>query len=186
MLHAAHAVQDEVETRLSGIGLSGAKFAALKALSDAAESLPLSQLAERLSCVKSNITQLVDRLEADGLVARKPDPHDRRTKLAVLTATGRKAVKDGAPDGRVSGARSVGPPDARRGATTRCAARQDRKPESLIFFRHHNSCMNDTAIHEALRADALPPSAGVFPWAIVHICTVQSLTTRQEKSLWRP
>ena len=96
MLHAAHAVQDEVETRLSGIGLSGAKFAALKALSDAAESLPLSQLAERLSCVKSNITQLVDRLEADGLVARKPDPHDRRTKLAVLTATGRKAVKDGA------------------------------------------------------------------------------------------
>ena len=95
MLHAAHAVQDEVETRLNGIGLSGAKFAALKALSDAAESLPLSQLAERLSCVKSNITQLVDRLEADGLVARKPDPRDRRTKLAVLTAAGRKAVKEG-------------------------------------------------------------------------------------------
>ena len=96
MLHAAHAVQDEVETRLNGIGLSGAKFAALKALSDAAESLPLSQLAERLSCVKSNITQLVDRLEADGLVTRKPDPRDRRTKLAVLTAAGRKAVKEGA------------------------------------------------------------------------------------------
>ena len=35
------------------------------------------------------------RLEADGLVTRKPDPRDRRTKLAVLTAAGRKAVKEG-------------------------------------------------------------------------------------------
>jgi DNA-binding MarR family transcriptional regulator len=95
MLHAAHAVESEVETRLSAMGLSGAKLAALKALSDAGESLPLSQLAGRLACVKSNITQLVDRLEADGLVARKPDPKDRRTKLAALTSAGRKAVKEG-------------------------------------------------------------------------------------------
>jgi DNA-binding MarR family transcriptional regulator len=57
--------------------------------------LPLSQLAGRLSCVKSNITQLVDRLEADGLVARKPDPNDRRTRLAVMTVAGRKACQAG-------------------------------------------------------------------------------------------
>jgi DNA-binding MarR family transcriptional regulator len=95
VIHAAHAVQDEIEAKLSAIGLSGAKFAALKALSESAESLPLTQLADRLSCVKSNITQLVDRLEADGLVARKPDPRDRRSRLAELTAAGRKAVKDG-------------------------------------------------------------------------------------------
>jgi DNA-binding MarR family transcriptional regulator len=49
-----------------------------------------------LACVKSNITQLVDRLEADGLVARKPAPNDRRTKLASLTAAGRRAFEDGA------------------------------------------------------------------------------------------
>jgi hypothetical protein len=42
-----------VETELSAIGLSLAKQAALKVLSDAGESLPLTQLAERLSCVKS-------------------------------------------------------------------------------------------------------------------------------------
>jgi DNA-binding MarR family transcriptional regulator len=95
MLHAAHAVEDEVETKLNAMGLSMAKLAALQAVSEAGESLPLSQLAGRLACVKSNITQLVDRLEADGLVARKPDPKDRRTKLASLTAAGRKAVKDG-------------------------------------------------------------------------------------------
>jgi DNA-binding MarR family transcriptional regulator len=95
MLHAAHAVEDEVETRLSELGLSGAKLAALQALSEAGEPLQLTQLAARLSCVKSNITQLVDRLEADGLVARQPDPSDRRTRLAALTPAGRKAAKEG-------------------------------------------------------------------------------------------
>jgi DNA-binding MarR family transcriptional regulator len=95
MLHAAHAVEDEVEAKLNAMGLSAAKLAALQALADAGESLPLTHLAGRLSCVKSNITQLVDRLEADGLVARQADASDRRTKLAALTAAGRRAVKEG-------------------------------------------------------------------------------------------
>jgi DNA-binding MarR family transcriptional regulator len=95
MLHAAHAVENEVEAKLNAIDLSVAKLAALQALADAGESLPLSHLAGKLSCVKSNITQLVDRLEADGLVVRRPDPGDRRTKLAALTAAGRRAVKEG-------------------------------------------------------------------------------------------
>ena len=95
MLHAAYAAADEVEAKLNAVGLSWARLSALKALADAGDALPLGQLAERLSCVKSNITQLVDRLEADGLVARKPDPNDRRTKLAALTAAGRKVAREG-------------------------------------------------------------------------------------------
>ena len=95
LLHAAHMAQAEVESKLSALGLSLPKLFALKALFDAGESLPLGQLAERLSCVKSNITQLVDRLEADGFVGRKADRGDRRTRLAVLTAAGRKACKEG-------------------------------------------------------------------------------------------
>ena len=95
ILHAAHVVEDVVESKLNAVGLSLPKLLALKALSEAGESLPLSQLAQRLSCVKSNITQLVDRLEADGLVVRQPDPHDRRTRLATLTAAGRTACKEG-------------------------------------------------------------------------------------------
>ena len=95
LLHTAAAAQDEVERRLADIGLSLAKLAALRVLSEAGESLPLTQLADRLSCVKSNITQLVDRLEADGLVSRQADPNDRRARLATLTAAGRKACKDG-------------------------------------------------------------------------------------------
>jgi DNA-binding MarR family transcriptional regulator len=95
LLHTAYAAQAEVEAKLAGIDLSLPKLLALRALFDAGDALPLGQLAERLSCVKSNITQLVDRLEADGLVARRADPGDRRTKLAELTAAGRAACLEG-------------------------------------------------------------------------------------------
>jgi DNA-binding MarR family transcriptional regulator len=95
LLHTANVAQAEVEARLADIGLSLPKLVALQALSAAGESLPLNQLADRLSCVRSNITQLVDRLEADGLVQRQPDPHDRRSRLAVLTAAGRTVCREG-------------------------------------------------------------------------------------------
>jgi DNA-binding MarR family transcriptional regulator len=95
LLHAAGSAEAYLESKLGAIDLSVAKLAALSALLDAGESLPLGRLAERLSCVKSNITQLVDRLEADGLVARKPDPRDRRSRLAVVTAAGRTAGREG-------------------------------------------------------------------------------------------
>ena len=96
LLDAAYAVASELESRLAPAGLSLAKLAALQALADAGQSVPLTELAERLSCVKSNITQLVDRLEADGYVQRKADPRDRRMRLAALTAAGRKACRQGA------------------------------------------------------------------------------------------
>jgi MarR family 2-MHQ and catechol resistance regulon transcriptional repressor len=95
MLHAAHSLEARVESRLADVGLSLPKLAALHQLSQAGDSLPLGQLAERLACVKSNVTQLVDRLEADGLVVRAADPSDRRSRLAVLTESGKRAFVKG-------------------------------------------------------------------------------------------
>jgi DNA-binding MarR family transcriptional regulator len=95
VLHTASVLESRVEAKLADIALSLAKLAALHRLSEAGESLPLGQLAERLSCVKSNVTQLVDRLEADGLVSRAADPNDRRSRLAVLTDAGRDAYQKG-------------------------------------------------------------------------------------------
>ena len=95
VLHASGVLESRVEARLSEVGLSLAKLAALHQLSRAGESLPFGKLAERLACVKSNVTQLVDRLEADGFVSRAADPNDRRSRLAVLTASGRKAYAKG-------------------------------------------------------------------------------------------
>jgi DNA-binding MarR family transcriptional regulator len=96
LLHAASFVESFVESRLSTVGLSIPKLAALNRLVEAGDSLPLGHLAERLACVKSNVTQLVDRLEADGFVTRAPDPNDRRSRLAVITEPGRRAYEDGA------------------------------------------------------------------------------------------
>jgi DNA-binding MarR family transcriptional regulator len=95
VLHASSVLESRVEAKLAEIGLSLAKLAALTRLTEAGDSLPLGQLAERLKCVKSNVTQLVDRLEADGLVARAAEPNDRRSRLAVLTDAGRKAYVHG-------------------------------------------------------------------------------------------
>src|SRR5206468_6908159 len=95
VLHVASSLEARVEARHAEVGLSLPKLAALHQLSQAGDSLPLGQLAERLACVKSNVTQLVDRLEADGLVLRAADPGDRRSRLAVLTEPGRSAFQKG-------------------------------------------------------------------------------------------
>ncbi len=95
LIPAADAAQAHVESKLSDLGLSLPKLFALEVIRDAGESLPLGQLADRLSCVKSNVTQLADRLEADGFINRAPDPTDRRTRLAVLTTAGRRACDEG-------------------------------------------------------------------------------------------
>src|SRR5229473_5151228 len=96
LLHAAGSVEGFVDARLSAVGLSLPKLAALDRLMQTpGGSLPLGQLADRLACVKSNVTQLVDRLEGDGLVSRAGDPTDRRSRLAVLTDAGRAAFARG-------------------------------------------------------------------------------------------
>ena len=96
LLHAARSLEQRMETALEEVGLSTAKFAALTHLVDAGEPLSLSECAARMTCVRSNITQLVDRLEAEGLVRRVDDPSDRRGVRAVVTALGLERQAAGA------------------------------------------------------------------------------------------
>src|SRR5919108_2368459 len=49
---------------------------------------PMNELAEALSCDASNVTGLVDRLEARGFLERRAAPGDRRVKTLVLTPAG--------------------------------------------------------------------------------------------------
>ena len=95
LLGVAHALQDRLECALESVGLSIPKYFALQRLVDAGASLSLSSLAERQRCVRSNITQLVDRLESDGLVKRVNDPADRRAVLAEVTPLGVERFKAG-------------------------------------------------------------------------------------------
>ena len=90
VLEAAREVEARLESALGGVGLSLAKFGVLARLMEAGEPLPLGSLAERCSCVRSNMTQLMDRLEAERLVERVQEPKDRRSVLAALTEAGRE------------------------------------------------------------------------------------------------
>jgi DNA-binding MarR family transcriptional regulator len=96
ILETAHALEAKLESALDEAGLSSAKYSVLSELVRAGEPLPLSELAARLSCVRSNMTQLVDRLEADGLVRRVACPTDRRSVKAEITEEGQKRQSDGA------------------------------------------------------------------------------------------
>jgi MarR family 2-MHQ and catechol resistance regulon transcriptional repressor len=89
-LQIAQVVEERLEASLSGVDLSLAKYSAMKHLAQADEPLSLSEWANRLVCVRSNISQLADRLEADGLVRRVEDPKDRRCIRAALTDVGRE------------------------------------------------------------------------------------------------
>jgi DNA-binding MarR family transcriptional regulator len=96
LIHAARAIEHRMEAALEIVELSSPKFAVLTILVDADDALTLSELAARSSCVRSNMTQLIDRLEADGLVRRVDDPHDRRSVRAELTVLGRERQAAGA------------------------------------------------------------------------------------------
>ena len=98
LLDAAHALEARLEHQLAAVGLSMSKLGVLTQLVEAGVPLPLSALATRLCCVRSNITQLVDRLEADGLVRRVDDAVDRRSVLAQVTELGAQRQRAGAAE----------------------------------------------------------------------------------------
>jgi DNA-binding MarR family transcriptional regulator len=88
VLRAAERLEDRLEEALGAVGLSLSKFDAMEQLLRADEPLTLGDLAGRLRCVRSNVTQLVDRLEAEGLVRRGTCTEDRRAIRAKVTPVG--------------------------------------------------------------------------------------------------
>lgn len=71
--------------------LTGAQARVLGLLS--IQPLPMRRIAQKLKCEPSNVTGIVDRLESRGLVERRPDPADRRVKLAAPTEKGRATAR---------------------------------------------------------------------------------------------
>lgn len=71
------------------LGLSPVQLHTLRLIEPGVE-VPMSSLAGKLFCDNSNVTGIVDRLEARDLIARRPADYDRRVKLLVLTAEGER------------------------------------------------------------------------------------------------
>lgn len=82
---------EEYEDAAAEHALTGAQARLLTLLS--LEPLPMRRLAQKLKCEPSNVTGIVDRLESRGLVERRPDPGDRRVKLAAVTDEGRRVAR---------------------------------------------------------------------------------------------
>ncbi|MCP2305429.1 MarR family winged helix-turn-helix transcriptional regulator [Actinokineospora globicatena] len=84
-------LQSAVDAALKPHGLTFARYEALVLLTFSKRgSLPMRVMGERLQLHPTSVTNIVDRLEADGLVRRTPHPTDRRTTLAEITDAGRQ------------------------------------------------------------------------------------------------
>jgi len=70
--------------------------------------LGLSDIGNRLTLSKTNVTRVIDRMEERGVVERQDSPTDRRSALAVITEGGRKMLTDMWPAYRDSLARHFG------------------------------------------------------------------------------
>ncbi len=92
----ADRVQLLVDASLAPTALTMPHLLFLEHLIRTDEGVSLGQMAQALGCGRSNITQLADRLERLGLIAREPDRIDRRSIQAVVTAEGRKRYPGGA------------------------------------------------------------------------------------------
>jgi DNA-binding MarR family transcriptional regulator len=77
---------EEYDRAAAAHSLTGAQARVLGLLS--LEPMPMRRIAQKLKCEPSNVTGIVDRLETRGLVERRPDPADRRVKLAAPTEKG--------------------------------------------------------------------------------------------------
>lgn len=67
------------------------RFDLLAQLDRAPDGLTMGDLSRRLMVSNGNVTGLIDRLVAEGMVARHPAPGDRRAQLVRLTGAGKRA-----------------------------------------------------------------------------------------------
>jgi DNA-binding MarR family transcriptional regulator len=83
----AERLKERYTLHAASLGLTHGQIKVLLAL-DPDEPLAMRALADRLHFDPSNLTSLIDKLEARGLLERRPDPIDRRVKSLVVTTAG--------------------------------------------------------------------------------------------------
>jgi DNA-binding MarR family transcriptional regulator len=107
---------------LAPYGLSRAQARVVRLIADG--PLKMAAIAERLDVVPRTVTDLVDGVEAAGIVVRRPDPHDRRSTLVELSSAGRDLVDRLDAVRRASAAQVLG-----------CLCEDDRESLVLVLRR---------------------------------------------------
>jgi len=91
ILSTANLVSNEIRRKLrTEFDVTLPRFDLLAQLDRAPNGMTLGELSQRMMVSNGNITGLVERLVAQDLISRKPDPADRRVQIVKLTAEGRR------------------------------------------------------------------------------------------------
>lgn len=92
IMRAQQLMLTELNRILRPFQLTFARYEALMLLTFSRHgSLPLGKIGSRLQVHPTSVTNIIDRLEAAGLVERVPHEHDRRATQASITEKGRQA-----------------------------------------------------------------------------------------------
>jgi DNA-binding MarR family transcriptional regulator len=95
IMRAQQIVLAAVDGALRPFGLTFARYEGLVLLLFSSRgSLPLGIMGQRLMIHPASVTNIIDRLEVQGLVRRSPHPTDGRTTLAEITEAGRRLARE--------------------------------------------------------------------------------------------
>jgi len=83
-----------LDEQLRPLGYGAARMEALSTIARSTEPSAQIAIAKRIGIEGPTLTRMLDTLEADGLVRRRQDPDDRRTKLIELTPQGEAALEE--------------------------------------------------------------------------------------------
>jgi len=84
-------IESEVRRRLrDSFDVTLPRFDLMAQLYRAPKAMTLGELSQRMMVSNGNVTGLVERLTAQGLIDRRPSPKDRRVQIVRLTPEGRK------------------------------------------------------------------------------------------------
>ena len=99
IMRAQQLLLAELDGLLRPYALTFARYEALILLTFSRRgALPLRVIGERLMVHPTSVTNIIDRLEEQGMVVRRPNPRDGRGTLAEITGRGRSAAEEATGD----------------------------------------------------------------------------------------
>jgi DNA-binding MarR family transcriptional regulator len=94
LLACTNLIETEVRQRLkAGYATTLPRFDLMAQLDRAEDGLKMGELSQRMMVTGGNVTGITDMLEKEQLVAREPDPTDRRAYRVRLTREGRRQFR---------------------------------------------------------------------------------------------
>src|SRR5690349_8155135 len=91
LMKAHDAMRQHAERHIRSLGIGFSDFAALEVLLHKGPT-PVNEIGRKVFLTSGSITTAIDRLERKGMVERRYDPEDRRTRVVHLTPAGRKLI----------------------------------------------------------------------------------------------